>query len=157
MIMRCKEIKENLIFFIEGSLNHDRAMQIQKHLEECQECKSSYLKLKSVLSIIETEKIKESNPYFSMKVLERLKYSSETSKVFSAFKIIRILKPVVAIFLIGIAIYTGILMGGSFSHKYDTIVIDDSRGIQLQAVADEFYLNDLGIENIETILITYNK
>jgi len=157
MMMRCEEIKEILIFFVEGSLNPDKTNQVQKHLEKCQECKSSHLKLKSVLSIIETEIIKESNPYFSMKLIERLKNSSETNEVFSAFRIIGILKPVVAILLIGIAIYTGILIGGSYSHKYDTTVIDDSRGIQLQAVADEFYLNDIGMENIETLLIIENN
>lgn len=157
MMMRCEEIKEILIFFVEGSPNHERAMLVKEHLEVCLECQYSFQKIATILSVIENEKIKDPNPYFSMKVLERLKYSSETSKVFSAFKIIRILKPVVAIFLIGIAIYTGILMGGSFSHKYDTTVIDDSRGIQLQAVADEFYLNDIGMENIETLLIIENN
>lgn len=155
--MNCKEIKEILIFFIEGSLNPDIAVQIQKHLEKCNECKAFSLKLKSVLSLIEMEKIKETNPYFLMKVMERLKNKSRSNDIFKTFHLFRIMKPVLAIMLIGVAIYTGILLGGSYSNKYESTVMLNSRGIQLQSIADEFYLNDLGMENIETLLLTDNN
>jgi anti-sigma factor RsiW len=157
MMMRCEEIKEILIFFVEGSLIPDKTNQVQKHLEVCHECRASYLKLKAVLSVIEKEKIHDVNPYFSMKVMERLKNKSGSHEVSANFHFIRILKPVLAVLLIGAAIYTGILLGGSYSQKYETNSMENSRNTQIQAVADEFYLNDLGIENIETILITYNK
>jgi predicted anti-sigma-YlaC factor YlaD len=155
--MRCEEIKENMIFYIEGSLNTDRAMLVKEHLEECHECQNFFLKVTSVLSVIENEKIKDSNPYFSMKVMERLKNQSSSNEIFKAFHFFRIMKPVMAIILIGVAIYTGILLGGNYSKKNDITVMGDSRGIQLQSIADEFYLNDLGMENIETLLITENN
>ena len=155
--MKCIEFKENLLLFIEGSLNPDLAVQIQKHLEKCNECQAFSLKLKSVLSVIEMEKIKESNPYFSMRVMERLKNKSSSNEIFKAFHFFRIMKPVLAILIMGVAIYTGILLGGSYSKNYETTVMGDSRGIHLQSIADEFYLNDLGMENIETLLITENN
>jgi predicted anti-sigma-YlaC factor YlaD len=155
--MKCHEIKENLIFFVEGSLNPEKTNQVQKHLEECNECQAYYLYIKSLLTIIEKEKIKDHNPYFSMKVMERLKNHSGSKEVFKAFHVVSILKPVFAVLLIGIAIFTGILLGDIYTQKRDTLNIDDSRASQLQAIADEFYLYDLGVENIETILITENK
>lgn len=155
--MKCKEIRDNLIFLADGTLSPDKGNQVQKHLEVCDECRASYLKLKGVLSVIEKEKIHDVNPYFSMKVMERLKNKSDSHEVSANFHFIRILKPVLAVLLIGAAIYTGILLGGSYSQKYETNSMENSRITQIQAVADEFYLNDLGIENIETILITYNK
>lgn len=153
----CKQAKENLLFFIEGSLKPGISIQVHKHLEECNECQSSYLNLKSAFSIIEQEKIKESHPYFSIKVLERLRRSPETDETSKAFHIRRILQPALAFLLIGAAIYTGILLGGHYSQKDNTASINDSGEIQLQTLADEYYLNDLEVESIETILITNNN
>jgi predicted anti-sigma-YlaC factor YlaD len=157
MMIRCEEIKGILIFFVEGSLNHERAMLVKEHLEVCLECQYSFQKIATILSVIENEKMKDSNPYFSMKVMERIKNKSSSNEIFKAFHFFRIMKPALAIALIGVAIYTGILLGGNYSKKYETTVMGDSRGTQLQAIADEFYLNDIGIENIETLLIIENN
>lgn len=155
--MNCKEIKENLIFYVEGSMNPDKSSQVEKHLEGCDECRSSYLFLKDTLLVIEKEKIRDKNPYFSMKVMERLKRQSGSKQISGVFSFNRIYKPSLAFLLTGLAIYAGILLGGSYNNKYEIISREDSRANQIQTVADEFYLNDLGIENIETILITDNN
>jgi len=153
----CNEIKENLIFYVEGSLNPDKSSQVQKHLDGCDECQSFILFLKDTLSVIEKEKSRDTNPYFSMKVMERLKIHSGSMQISGYLSFGRMYKPSLAILLAGLAIYAGIFLGGSYTKKFEISSFDHSRTNQLQTVADEFYLNDLGIENIETILITDNN
>ena len=156
-MMNCNEIKENLIFHVEGSLNPDRSSQFQKHLDDCDECQSFFLFLKDTLSVIEKEKSRDTNPYFSMKVMERLKIQSTTKQISWNISFCGMYKPSLAFLLMGLAIYAGIFLGGRYNKKFETTSFEDSRTNQLQTVADEFYLNDLGIENIETILITDNN
>jgi hypothetical protein len=157
IIMNCKETKENLIFYVDGSLNPAESSQFQKHLEGCDECRSSYLFLKNTLRVIEKEKTRDTNPYFSMKVMERLKIQSGPKQISGYFSFDRIYKPSLAFLLTGLAIYAGILLGGSFSQKFERNSSMDSRTEQFQTVADAYFLNDLEIENIETILITDNN
>lgn len=156
-MMNCNEIKENLIFYVEGSLNPVNSSQVQKHLDGCEKCQSFFLFLKYTLSVIDKEKRRDTNPYFSMKVMERLKSQSAAKQISGYFSFARMYKPSMAFFLMGLAIFTGIFLGGSYNKKFEITSFDDSRTNQLQTVADEFYLNDLGIENIETILITKNN
>lgn len=156
-IMNCNEIKEKLIFYVERSLDPENSTQVEKHLEYCHDCQSSFLYLKNALSVIEKEKTREINPYFSMKVMDRLKRQSGSKQISGIFSFNRIYKPSLAFLLTGLAIYAGILLGGSYNNKYEITSREDSRANQIQTVADEFYLNDLGIENIETILITDNN
>lgn len=156
-IMNCKEINKNLIFYVEGSLDTVKSSQVQKHLEECNDCRSSIIFLRDTLIVIDKEKIRDTNPYFSMKVMERLKKQSASKQISGVFSFNRIYKPSMAFLLTGLAIYAGIFLGGSYTQKYEITSLEDSRANQIQTIADEFYLNDLGIENIETILITDNN
>lgn len=155
--MNCKEINENLIFYVEGSLNPVNSSQVQKHLEGCDECRSSFLFLKDTLSVIEKEKRRDTNPYFSMKVMERLKIQSAPKQISGYFSFSSMYKPSLALLLTVLAIYAGIILGGSYNKKFEITSFDDSRTYQLQTVADDYFLNDLAIENIETILITDNN
>jgi hypothetical protein len=156
-IMNCKEINEILIFFVEGSLHPAKISQVQKHLDGCDGCRSSYLYLKRVFSVIEKEKIRNTNPYFSMKVMDRLKNRSGSKQISGYFNFGKIYKPSMAFLLTGLAIYAGILLGGRYAQKNEITSFGESRTKQLQTIADEYYLNDLGIENIETIMITDNN
>ena len=154
--MKCNEIKDNLIFFVEGSLEQGMDLQVQSHLKECSNCDAYFQKMKSVLAIIENEKIKETNPYFAMKVMERIKSNTRNEMNTTPLQLVRVLKPVLAVFLVAIAIYTGITLGGSYTQN-NKVSIDDSRANELQVLADDFYLNEFEMENIETILLTENN
>jgi predicted anti-sigma-YlaC factor YlaD len=154
--MNCNEIKENLIFLAEGNLEPESEFQVRSHLKDCIECDAYYQKMKSVLAIIEKEKIKESNPYFSKKLMERMKSHTKNETDPIPFHLIKALKPVIAVCLVAMAIYTGIFLGRSYSQKND-ISFNDSRANELQVLADDFYLNDFEMENIETILLTENN
>ena len=107
-MMNCNEIKEKLIFHAEGSLNHDKSSQVQKHLDGCDECQSFFLFLKDTLSVIEKEKRRDTNPYFSMKVMERLKSQSSPKQISGYFSFSSMYKPSLALLLTGLAIYAAV-------------------------------------------------
>lgn len=47
--MNCTYVKDALYEYIYGELDHNHSMEISKHLENCQDCREEYLKLKSLL------------------------------------------------------------------------------------------------------------
>lgn len=150
--MECTKIRNNLIFLASAELEPDEQAQMFAHLEKCHDCQLIYQKFQSAFSIIEKEKSRKSNPYFSIRLVERLENKSKATNRFTPYPAKQLLQPIFAILLIGIAIYTGILIGGSYSPK-NNLTYDNSRSGELQVFADEFYLNDMGIENIESILV----
>jgi len=154
-VIGCREVRKKLIFLAEGSLGKNMEDRLLHHLETCSECTMHYQRMKSLFQELVKEKIKDSNPYFSMKVMDRLKNTTERS-VTSRPSLIGVLKPVMVILMIAIAITAGILLGGSYSQK-NRIVLNDYRSSELQAITDDYYLDDLEMENIERILITENN
>ncbi len=54
--MKCKEVKNNLIFFYYNELPHDKMKQIEEHLFKCSSCRQEYHKLALALDYVREEK-----------------------------------------------------------------------------------------------------
>ncbi len=154
-LIKCNEVRKKLIFLAEGRLEKEQEVMLQHHLETCIECTTHYQKIKTALSELDKEKIREFNPYFSMKVMERLKNKAEPERALIPY-FTGILKPVMVVLLLAVAIFTGIILGGRYSQLNKTAV-NGYRATELQAITDDYYLDDLSMENIESILITDNS
>lgn len=108
--MKCKTIHNKIIFFVEGSLPTNKSILIEEHLQECKECLAFAEELKKSLAIIQTEKIKESDPFFYTRLKARMVNQLEkgTSKI---PYFIRFLQPVAFSLLLMVGIYSGIKIG----------------------------------------------
>ncbi len=54
--MKCKDVKNNLIFFYYNELPQDKMKQIEEHLFKCSSCRQEYHKLALVLDYAREEK-----------------------------------------------------------------------------------------------------
>lgn len=146
--MKCSEVEQNLIFLAEGSLRPGLAESLLDHIAACSTCKQKLGAVESALTVIEREKIRNFDPYFSSRIMERIKKTSGYNKTFRPSIFFGVIQPALALMIIGVAIYTGILLG---EKVYPASQPQEN---EWQVIADDFYLYDLGMENIESAFIT---
>ncbi|MBN1819360.1 MAG: zf-HC2 domain-containing protein [Prolixibacteraceae bacterium] len=141
--MKCKSIHNKIIFYLEGNLQKDEMMAIEKHLQICDDCKKFTGELQKTLAIIEKEKIIEVNPFFYTRLKSRMQSQSE--KVVSSSPVfLRILQPVAFTVLLLIGVYSGIKIGES-SQAGSSITSANAEIVP--------FLNELADEPIESFLM----
>ncbi len=140
--MNCKEVENNLIFFIEGNLPENKQVDFNNHLNSCDNCKVLYQKLKADLLVIENDKITEPNPFLYSRIIENLKQveSKEPSVLRLNTKGFYVQ---VAAYAAGIilAIFLGIGLGADFDSNNNLVIEDYEELTEYQMFADSYNLN----------------
>ncbi len=145
--MNCKEVNKNLIFSIEGELQPQKEMELLEHLMDCHDCNVLFMNLKETMATIAQEKATLPNPFLFTRIQEKISNLEEPRKIFHLkLDFIKILQPVTLSFLLLMGVIFGISLGNSF--QYQTL------GQSMVYQSDEFYLNDLQQETIESFLLT---
>ncbi len=148
--MKCKEVHKNLIFYIENELNAETQSKIQEHINGCVSCKKLYEKIKNTLGIINKEEKNKAYPFFFTRIQQKIE-ELNSSEIKTGFlpSFTKVLKPVTLAILLAFGIFLGINLG----NKYETNNYTESNENLLQAYANEYYVNELNEETIETFLL----
>jgi hypothetical protein len=152
--MNCNDIKKKLIFLVGDDLSPVEEKQVFSHLAKCKECRMLFEKLKSAFQVIENEKIKKEDSFFVNRIMKRIEAKESEQKNKISLMAIRILRPAGISLLSAAAIFTGIILGAKFSVQLTTP--EDQRYLEIDAFANEYFLDELREENIESILFTQN-
>jgi predicted anti-sigma-YlaC factor YlaD len=152
--MSCNEIREKLVFLNAGDLTSEEEKQIFTHLDNCDGCRSLSEKLTASWMIMENEKINYNDVVFVNRIMQRIEAQELKHKNKISSPSIRILRPVAVSLLSAAAIFTGIILGEKFSVQFTSP--EDQRYLEIEAFANEYFLDELEEENIETILFTQN-
>ncbi len=139
--MNCKTIHNKLIFFVEKSLSNEEMVNIQNHLNKCNNCFFFSEELKTTLEIIKTEKAATINPFFYTQIKARLE--NETIQHNHFYR--RLLQPVLLSILLLLGIYSGIRIGQQPNILKHTANITEQEVIP--------FLNELDNEPLENFLI----
>lgn len=136
--MKHKSIHNDLIFYLDNELSVEKKIAVEKHLEECADCRSFLVFLKEEMQIIEKEKNPEASPYFFTRLSTGLDERPE-------FKLqgvwVRLAQPAFFSILLIAGIYGGLRLGSNASSGTK----DQATSIQL--------LNDFAAEPIESFLL----
>ncbi|MCF8297232.1 MAG: zf-HC2 domain-containing protein [Saprospiraceae bacterium] len=149
--MNCKEANKNLIFLIEKELSSEREIELRAHLNECKSCDKIYNELKATLSVVETEKQIETNPYFFTRLEQRINNPDEEK---SNFNYKKVLQPIFAGLLLLISINIGIYLGNNSSINNLTTNSEESRSEKVTAYSEEFDLAYFDIDSYNTFYST---
>ncbi|WP_340111534.1 zf-HC2 domain-containing protein [Maribellus mangrovi] len=143
--MKCKDVQSKLIFFLDEELPIKEMQAVQEHLNDCTDCALFAEDMKKTLSILETEKTPELNPFFYTRVKAKME-NRETERVINRRPVlVRVLQPVAFSIVLLIGIYAGIKLGASGSAKTSNTVLAQQEMIP--------YWNGLDAEPIETFLM----
>ncbi len=142
--MKCKTIHSKLIFFLEKELAPAEMQAVQAHLDSCTDCALFAEEMKKTLSIFETDKVKEVNPFFYTRVKAKLENQS-LPQLTARPVVVRILQPVAFSIILLLGIYGGIKLGATGSTTTAKNMIGQEELIP--------YWNELDGEPIESFLM----
>ncbi len=70
--MKCAEIHNDLIFFLDDELTPERKALVSHHLKDCSECAAFLKELEASLLVIHQEKNAEINPFLVTRIEAKL-------------------------------------------------------------------------------------
>ncbi len=138
--MKHSSIHKDLIFYIDNELSVERRIAVEKHLEECADCRSFLSFLQEEIQIIEKEKKPEVSPFFFTRLSARLEekqfYQTQSQWV-------RLAQPAFFSLVLLAGIYGGLKLGSNAS----------SPKVNQQTTSSIQMLNDFAAEPIESFLL----
>lgn len=138
--MKTKCIHNDLIFYLHNELSVEKRTAVEKHLEECVDCRGFLAFLQDSMQIIENEKNMEASPFFYTRLSARLEEKPE-SQIQSQW--VRLAQPAFFSLMLVIGIYGGLKLGGNAS----------SPKVNQQPITSTQMLNDFAAEPIESFLL----
>ena len=138
--MKTKCIHNDLIFYLDNELSVEKRTAVEKHIEECADCRSFLAFLQDGMQIIEKEKNPEVTPFFYTRLSARLdeKQVYQTQSQWS-----RLAQPAFFSLVLLAGIYGGLKLGSNAS----------SPKVYPQATSTVQMLNDFAAEPIESFLL----
>ena len=139
--MECSKIHNDLIFFIEGSLDERRSAEIEQHLASCRECSAFADMLRASLGVIEEERNIPVDQGFADRIIAEVDSRERKQKT----RTLSILRYVAAAAVIIFGVFTGMNIARLASGYQD----EAPAGIDEEA----YYLNDMYQEPIESFFL----
>jgi len=138
--MKTKCIHNDLIFYLDNELSVEKRTAVEKHIEECADCRSFLAFLQDGMQIIEKEKNPEVTPFFYTRLSARLdeKQVYQTQSQWS-----RLAQPAFFSLVLLAGIYGGLKLGSNAS----------SPEVNQPATTSIQMLNDFAAEPIESFLL----
>lgn len=137
--MDCKLCQEKVEAYLGGQLTQDMKIQVESHIETCEEC-AVLLKIMSLTDgIIGKEKEIEPDPFLTERIMARLELNNNRHLKGSQ-SITRVLRPALIAVSVAAAIFTGIFIGSINSYPY--------RGKEIPvelALIDDISMESLGL------------
>ena len=136
--MKTKCIHKDLIFYLDNELSVEKKIAVEKHLEECADCRSFLAFLQDEMQIIGKEKNQEVSPFFYTRLSARL---DERPEFMPQRLWVRLAQPAFFSILLIAGIYGGLRLGSNATS-----------GTQDQATSVQL-INDFEAEPIESFLL----
>jgi anti-sigma factor RsiW len=138
--MKTKCIHKDLIFYLDNELPVEKRTAVEKHLEECADCRSFLAFIQESAQIMEKEKNPEVSPFFYTRLSARL----EEKQVYQTqSQWVRLAQPAFFSLVLLAGIYGGLRIGSNAS----------SPKVNHQATSSALMLNDFAAEPIESFLL----
>jgi len=147
--MNCKEVENNLMFYIEGDLDKSITEKITEHLQTCTSCKMLYEKMKSDLVFLSNDKIIETNPFFYNRLEESINSDKNKSSRIIKQVYLQVLAYAAAVI---IAIFIGIALGKSYQPINNYTADENTELSEFQLFAESYGYSTPMEDDYELIL-----
>lgn len=141
--MNCKKVHKQLIFFVKNELPANDMQEVRQHLQSCSDCAAFAAEMKSILQVLEAEKVLEPRPYFYTRVKNRLESISADTRYRRGLSA-RVLQPLA----FSLLLLAGILAGSHLGARYAKMQTAVSKSQELVP-----YWNEMEVEPLENFLM----
>ncbi len=152
--MNCKNVKRNLVSFMEKELLEERRVEMEKHLKVCPDCSHLLEEFSQLWGALEHREKIQPSPYFWTRLKQRIiEYEEERKPVWGWFEgLVRWARPAVGVAVLLICVFLGYSLGNLPQANGQTASQLDQRTIALQQFFDSYNLDpsiDLPAGSIE--------
>jgi hypothetical protein len=148
--MNCKQVENNLLFFIDNELSIEMTNSFELHIAECKHCKQLYDNVKASLQIINTEKTLDDDFYFYTRLKQRMENKKNNSGIVN-FLPKSVLQPIAIVCLLVIGVFAGVNIGNKYNANNYSLSDEETRVSLLNSYSEETYIVEIGNENMESL------
>ncbi len=105
--MNHTEVRQKLLFYLDGRLPQLEAQSLKAHLESCADCKAYFIELQATYRLLDENKEQEPGVYFYAGIKNRI----DAQRALAVRKWQRLLQPALAVLLLAFGIRFGIWVG----------------------------------------------
>lgn len=146
--MKCSEIKDKLIAYMQNDLPEAEMKAFEEHLSQCSDCMYIYNMVQDQWQVIEEEKQLEPDPFYLTRIEQAIDNINKKSSDHSYTLVFRTVRSVAAVLILLISIATGIFIGSQFNDKATATYESE-----YEYYSDLMYLNSYEDEPIENFLL----
>ena len=156
-MMNCKNVKKNLVSFLEKELLEDQRIEMEKHLKTCPDCSHLLEEFSQLWGALEWREKIQPSPYFWTRLKQRIiEYEEGRKPTFGWFEgLVGWTRPAVAVAVLLICVFLGYSLGNLPQANGQTASQLDQRTIALQQFFDSHYLDPLDDLSTGSIEATY--
>ena len=156
-MMNCKNVKKNLVSFLENELPEQRRVQMEKHLEVCPDCFHLLEEFSQLWGALERREKIQPSPYFWTRLKQRIiEYEEERKPAWGWLEgLVGWTRPAVAVAVLLMCIFLGYSLGNLPQANGQTAYQVDERTIALEQFFDSHYLDPLDDLSTGSIEATY--
>ncbi|MCF8233357.1 MAG: zf-HC2 domain-containing protein [Bacteroidales bacterium] len=151
--MKCIDVENKLIFYLEGDLKTQDNIFIEKHLDHCGKCRKLFDALQATWSVMDDEKAMTPDPFVYNRIMARLESSGMKKKKAGPIGIPRLVRVAAIVLLLVLAGFTGTLLGSKYVQN--NLLPEDLDPYEYYA--QEFYLDSYADESIEYYILNQNE
>jgi predicted anti-sigma-YlaC factor YlaD len=156
-MMNCKNVKKNLVSFLENELVEEKRVELENHLKICPDCSSLLEEFSPLWGTLKHRERIQPPPYFWTRLRQRIIEYEEGKKPVLGWMegLVHWMRPAVAVGVLVICIFLGYSLGNLPQSNGQTVSQIDERAIALQEFFNSHYLNPLNDLPTGSIEATY--
>jgi hypothetical protein len=158
--MNCRQVKRNLVFFLENALPAEERDEIAIHIKDCPSCSCLVEKFTRCWEGVKPRERIQPDPYFWIKLQRRIvDYEKDKSRVWGRFEsIIHLVRPAIAVTAVLLCIFLGHSLGNiPQTANGQTTTSETVRLTALQNFFENHYFSPLSDLPAGSIEATYWK
>lgn len=148
--MTCKKIKNNLIFYLEGTLPAHEAKAFSNHLNSCQQCNEVFIKIQSTLYKYSEIKYVNPNPFFATRIIQQIQNLKKQNYSSEKFITKWLLQPALITIFVITLFFAGFII---ISYKNHENVSSENYSSSYTGLADQYFM---GFDNSEVFELYYS-
>ncbi|MEE4198368.1 MAG: zf-HC2 domain-containing protein [Bacteroidales bacterium] len=154
--MKCAKIHKKIGAYHQGILSPQEKNKFEEHLSVCKACSGIYTKFVRTMNHLNSQETIPEQPFYYTRLKQRMENrKAQNESLLHGQWARKVLQPAIYTASILLAVYFGILIGtGATGNESRLANYEPAAEDYLNAYAEYQYLNDLGIESIENVLIS---
>lgn len=146
--MNCKEIKNNMIAYLEKDLSEEEMLAFRLHLPECYNCRSLFENVQAAWQVMEDEKQIKPDPFYFIRLQQAIDAPQREKSPFQFRRVPGQVRAFAAIVILLLSVAGGIYIGKGAISSFNT-----GGENEYEYFSNIMYLNSYENEPIENFLL----